>query len=137
MTRTALGAKRDGPGIFNRPCAGRFVISIDSRYLGPCSSAKRNQDARSREHGVTAIPSGAIDCDVHPAVPGTAALLPYLDEYWTDTVTMILRGIAQLELNSHPPNAPLSPRPDWRPKQGRAGSTVEMLRSQALDPFGL
>jgi len=86
---------------------------------------------------VSAIPSGAIDCDVHPAVPGTQALLPYLDEYWTDTVTMILRGIAQLELNSYPPNAPLSARPDWRPKQGRAGSTVEMLAREALDPFGL
>jgi hypothetical protein len=27
---------------------------------------------------------GAIDCDVHPSVPGIAALLPYLDDYWRD-----------------------------------------------------
>ncbi len=25
---------------------------------------------------------GAIDCGIHPALPGTATLLPYLDEYW-------------------------------------------------------
>ena len=25
---------------------------------------------------------GAIDCDVHPSVPGIEAFLPYLDDYW-------------------------------------------------------
>ena len=25
---------------------------------------------------------GAIDCDIHPAVPNTRVLLPYLDDYW-------------------------------------------------------
>jgi len=25
---------------------------------------------------------GAIDCDIHPAVPDMRALLPYMDEYW-------------------------------------------------------
>jgi uncharacterized protein len=83
------------------------------------------------------LPAGAIDCDVHPAVPGTQALLPYLDEYWHETVSMILRGIAQLDLASYPPNAPLTTRADWRPPQGRAASTVDLLRSQALNPFGL
>ena len=29
---------------------------------------------------------GAIDCDVHPSVPGIQALLPYLDGYWRDIV---------------------------------------------------
>ncbi|MFT8245095.1 amidohydrolase family protein [Roseomonas sp. BN140053] len=82
-----------------------------------------------------APPPGAIDCDVHPAVPGTAALLPYLDEQWADTVRMVLRGIGQLELNSYPPNAPLSARPDWRPAEGRAGSSLEQLREQLLDRF--
>jgi predicted TIM-barrel fold metal-dependent hydrolase len=81
--------------------------------------------------------AGAIDCDVHPAVPTTRALLPYLDGYWTDTVTMILRGIERLEMASYPPNAPLTARPDWRPSQGRAGADLAMLRAQALDHFGL
>src|ERR1700759_1363054 len=26
--------------------------------------------------------AGAIDCDLHPAVPGMSVLLPYLDDYW-------------------------------------------------------
>ena len=29
---------------------------------------------------------GAIDCDIHPAVPNMRALLPYLDEYWRDAI---------------------------------------------------
>jgi uncharacterized protein len=80
--------------------------------------------------------AGAIDCDVHPAVPTTRVLLPYLDPYWTETVTMILRGIERLELSSYPSNAPLTARPDWRPRQGRAGSDLGALRAQALDHFG-
>ena len=28
--------------------------------------------------------NGAIDCDLHPALPPTAALLPYLPDYWRD-----------------------------------------------------
>ena len=38
---------------------------------------------------------GAIDCDVHPAVPGMRALLPYLEEHWREQVTM--RGIDGLD----------------------------------------
>ena len=25
-----------------------------------------------------------VDCDVHPTVPGMAALLPYLDDHWRE-----------------------------------------------------
>ena len=79
--------------------------------------------------------SGAIDCDLHPALPGTESLLPYLDAYWRDTMVMIMQGNARMELNSYPPNAPLTARPDWRPKQGKAGGDLAQVRSQALDPF--
>ena len=81
--------------------------------------------------------AGAIDCDIHPALPGTASLLPYLDEYWRDTVTMVMKGVARLELNSYPPNAPLTSRPDWRPTEGKAGTDLGLLRTHALDRFGL
>jgi len=37
---------------------------------------------------------GAIDCDVHPTVPDNNALLPYLDEFWRDSV--VSRGINSL-----------------------------------------
>jgi hypothetical protein len=81
--------------------------------------------------------SGAIDCDIHPALPGTAALLPYLDAYWRDTMLMVMKGNARMELNSYPPNAPLTSRPDWRPKEGKAGSDLGLMRAQALDHFDL
>ena len=32
-----------------------------------------------------------IDCDIHPALPSSAALLPYLDDHWKEQVTT--RGI--------------------------------------------
>ena len=38
---------------------------------------------------------GVIDCDLHPHVPGVAALLPYMDEYWRHT--LVERGIQVLE----------------------------------------
>ena len=60
------------------------------------------------------------------AVPTTQALLPYMDEYWRDQLSAVIvgveGGIARMELNSYPPNAPLSARPDWRPDEGRAGA---------------
>ena len=34
---------------------------------------------------------GAIDCDIHPALPAMQALVPYLDEYWRAHVLM--RGL--------------------------------------------
>lgn len=78
----------------------------------------------------------AIDCDLHPAVPSTKALLPYFDDYWRDAITS--RGIDRLnlDLTSYPPGAPLSGRADWRPKTGHPGSDVDLLRRQALDFFG-
>lgn len=82
------------------------------------------------------VPHGAIDCDIHPAVPNMTALLPYLPEYWRDQI--INRHIDRLPfaLMSYPPNSPLSCRPDWRPASGPPGSDIEALRRQALDGFG-
>lgn len=78
----------------------------------------------------------AIDCDVHIAVPNTAALMPYLDAYWYDAFRS--RGIERTSftLTGDPPNTPLAARPDWRPKSGKPGSDLELLRAQALDGFG-
>lgn len=78
--------------------------------------------------------SGAIDCDVHVAVPSTKALLPYLEEHWADAITQ--RGIDGLDLVSFPPNAPPSCRPDWRPARGKPGTSLELLQRHALDGFG-
>ncbi|MBR0666872.1 amidohydrolase [Roseomonas hellenica] len=76
----------------------------------------------------------AIDCDLHPWVPGMQALAPYLDEFWRDQITE--RGITQLDSQSYPLNAPLTTRADWRGARGEAPHSIEALRAQALDPWG-
>jgi predicted TIM-barrel fold metal-dependent hydrolase len=79
---------------------------------------------------------GAVDCDLHPAMPNVAALLPYLDDYWRDQFVDRHIDRTAFTLTSYPPNSPLSARPDWRPASGPAGGDIEAIRRQALDPFG-
>ncbi len=79
---------------------------------------------------------GAIDCDLHPAMPGAPALLPYLDEYWRDQIVDRHIDKYSFVLTSYPPNSPLSARPDWRFPTGAPGGDLDMIRRQALDPFG-
>ena len=78
----------------------------------------------------------AIDCDAHVSVPSVRVLLPYLDAYWRQQ--FLTRGIDKLSWNltSDPPNAPISGRPDWRPKEGKPGASFDLLKAQALDGFG-
>ena len=76
----------------------------------------------------------AVDCDVHPAVPHLKALFPYLDEFWRDV--FIERGIPGFEPNTYPPNAPLSARPEWKTKGGRAATEVGELTAQIFDRWG-
>lgn len=83
---------------------------------------------------MTAPPSGAIDCDIHIAVPGTKALLPFLDDHWREHV--VLRGIDDLELMYTMNRSPFACRSDWRPPSGKPGSDFDMVRTQALDAFG-
>lgn len=81
-----------------------------------------------------AIAPFAIDCDVHPTVPKLAALLPYLPDMWRDTA--IRRGFDELNTISYPTVNPLTYRADWRDETGKAGTSVEKLAAEALDPFG-
>ncbi len=78
---------------------------------------------------------GAIDCDIHPALPGTHVLLPYFDDYWREIVVM--RGLERdsFETHNYPAGAPLSGRSDWRPANAKPGADFDLLRSQALDAF--
>src|SRR5260370_17376921 len=71
---------------------------------------------------------------MHPAVPDLTALLPYLDDHWRDQV--ITRGVDDLASIAYPANSPLTARPDWKPAKAKAGSDLERLRHEALDPFG-
>ena len=78
--------------------------------------------------------SNVIDCDIHPTVPSLNALLPYMNEHWKDTI--VQRGVHELETISYPKNAPLTVRPDWRLEKGVPASNVDLIKKQALDPFG-
>ncbi len=80
------------------------------------------------------VPRNAIDCDVHVTVPGMRALLPYLDDSWRELI--VARGIDGLELASYPPGAPMSCRPDWRPKGAKSGTALTLLRDTVLEGFG-
>ena len=45
------------------------------------------------------IEAGAIDCDVHPTVPGLDALVPYMSDHWQDMIRT--RGIDELASTVH------------------------------------
>jgi len=78
--------------------------------------------------------AGAVDCDIHPAVPNIKALLPYLDGHWREQVTV--RGIDA----SIPPVSPLDVPANALPGSRRDGVSrapiSELMRDQALEPFG-
>src|SRR3954470_10886588 len=80
---------------------------------------------------------GAVDCDIHPAVPDTRVLLPHLDPYWREHV--LRRGLERdnFEISSYPVNAPINARPDWKASAGPPGSSLPALQSQLLDHFSL
>ena len=75
-----------------------------------------------------------IDCDVHPAVPSLKALLPYMSDHWRES--LIERGMHELDSIAYPDNSPLTARPDWRPKTGKAGASLADMQAHILDPMG-
>ncbi|MEX2641830.1 MAG: amidohydrolase family protein [Acetobacterales bacterium] len=77
---------------------------------------------------------GCVDCDIHPSVPSIKALLPYMPDFWHDTV--VQRGIKALDTISYPQNAPISGRPDWRVEGRKTASSVEDVQQQLLDAWG-
>ncbi|HEX5327566.1 MAG TPA: amidohydrolase family protein [Acetobacteraceae bacterium] len=79
-------------------------------------------------------PPGPIDCDLHPAVPGLKALMPYLDDHWRETI--VRRGMDELVPISYPSVNPLTTRADWRGEQGKGAATPARLAKEALAPFG-
>ena len=79
---------------------------------------------------------GAIDCDIHPAVPSVRALLPYLDEYWREHV--LRRGLESesFDTTTYPSAAPINLRPDWKLPKAPPGSDLAAMQSHILDPLG-
>lgn len=81
------------------------------------------------------IPAGAIDCDIHPALPNTRALLPHLEPYWREH--LLRRGMERdnLEASAFPVAAPINARPDWQAPGGPPGSSLAALQAHVLDPL--
>jgi predicted TIM-barrel fold metal-dependent hydrolase len=80
---------------------------------------------------------GAIDCDLHPAMPSVPALLPYLDEFWADQLANRHIDRLPFTLSSYPPSSPLSARPDWRMRSGDPAADLDAIQRNALDRFGV
>jgi predicted TIM-barrel fold metal-dependent hydrolase len=80
--------------------------------------------------------AGAIDCDLHPAVPGMSVLLPYLDNYWREMASVRALDRLNLSLTSYPQNTPLACRPDWTLEDGaKPGSSLQAMQEHVLDRF--
>jgi uncharacterized protein len=80
--------------------------------------------------------AGAIDCDLHPAVPSMRVLLPYLDDYWREMVSVRALDRLNLSLTSYPQNAAISCRPDWAPDDGaKPGSSLKAMQEHVLDRY--
>ncbi len=80
--------------------------------------------------------AGAIDCDLHPAVPGMQVLLPYLDDYWREMVHVRALDRLNLSLTSYPQNTPLACRPDWQLQGGaKPGTSLAGMQRHVLDRF--
>jgi predicted TIM-barrel fold metal-dependent hydrolase len=74
-----------------------------------------------------------IDADVHNVVPSIQALFPYLSDHWREYCQQsAFRGPVD---TTYPPGAPTSIRPEAKPPEGPAGSSLERLRAQVLDPW--
>jgi len=80
--------------------------------------------------------ASAVDCDLHPALPGMHVLLPYLDDYWREMVSVRALDRLNLSLTSYPQNAPLSCRPDWKPDgAAKPGASLEAMQRHVLDRY--
>lgn len=81
------------------------------------------------------IPAGAIDCDIHPAVPSVRDLLPHLEPYWREHVER--RGLERenFDTSAYPPGAAINARPDWKPPQGPPGGSLAAMQAHILDPM--
>src|SRR6202044_273620 len=58
-----------------------------------------------------------------------------MEPFWQES--FVARGLDGFDMMSYPLNAPITCRPDWRVKGQRPGASLDAMRSQALDKFGI
>ena len=83
----------------------------------------------------TVTQTALIDCDVHITVPNVEALFPYLPAHWVEHVKQS-RFKGPIE-EYYPPASQVAARPDSTPPDGPPGSSIDLLRTQVLDPLGV
>jgi hypothetical protein len=81
---------------------------------------------------MSAIESGAIDCDVHVEPPSMDVLLGYIAPYWHEFIRGGRLGIGH---RLYPESEPTSARPEARATGSFPPHTYEELRAQLLDPY--
>ncbi len=93
-------------------------------------------DAASTTSSHASTRPAIVDCDVHANVPSVQALFPYLPDYWIEHINQSLfKGPIE---SAYPRNAPVTARPGSIPSNGGvAGSDLDLLRRQVLDPLGV
>jgi predicted TIM-barrel fold metal-dependent hydrolase len=75
---------------------------------------------------------GLVDCDLHAVVASVDVLAPFLDDHWREVIaTSQFKGPTD---SPYPPNLPTTRSPRYRPD---AGTTLEALQADVLDPAGL
>jgi predicted TIM-barrel fold metal-dependent hydrolase len=77
-----------------------------------------------------------VDCDLHCEVPRVEALFPYLPDYWIEHIrNTLFKGP---NLTYHPRRSPAAAREGTQPADGGPpGSSLDLLRQQALDAAGV
>jgi len=98
-----------------------------------------NVEHRERT-GEGAARLGFADCDIHPKVRRLEDLRPYLSErWWRHYLTYgprVRHGFAKG--TPYPKAAPLACRRDaWPADGGEPGSSLELMREQLIDAYGL
>lgn len=75
-----------------------------------------------------------IDCDLHNELPALKTLYPYLADHWRDYCDE--SAFTGPDANDYPKGAAITARPGSHPANGGPpGSDLDLLRSQALDPW--
>ncbi|MXY92867.1 MAG: amidohydrolase [Caldilineaceae bacterium SB0664_bin_27] len=102
---------------------GHTAVDRDQTIQSP----GRERPPNSRAHSV-------IDCDIHNELSSIDQLVPYLADYWQEYIR--ISGYPGPSGGDYPRGAPISARPGSLPQGGgAAGSSLELVREQALAPF--
>ena len=91
------------------------------------------QDTLDVQVDFSGLARPVIDCDIHNELQGHDMLYPYLDDHWVAYLSE--SGFDGPNANDYPLTAPTSARAGTKPEIGRAGSRLDLVQTQVLDPW--